>query len=64
MSVPQREKFCVGLTDVDECTSKREDCDRRSTECVNLPGGYECLCKAGFEIFNKMKCKGKYKLTF
>ena len=46
------------LIDVDECTSMRDECDRRSTDCVNLPGGYECTCKAGFDVFTTHKCKG------
>ena len=47
------------LLDVDECTSMRDECDRRSTDCVNLPGGYECTCKAGFDVFTTHKCKGR-----
>lgn len=38
--------LCV---DVDECQDERlNDCDPRTTSCVNLAGSYECQCKRGF----------------
>lgn len=45
-------KFCQ---DIDECSQKQlNDCDLKTTNCVNLPGTYECRCKRGFKpaLFN------------
>ncbi|XP_065323813.1 uncharacterized protein LOC135930938 [Gordionus sp. m RMFG-2023] len=33
--------------DIDECGENPYICDIGSTECLNLIGGYECLCKTG-----------------
>jgi len=40
-------RFC---RDIDECADNRlNDCDPKSTSCINLPGGYECRCKTGYK---------------
>ena len=41
------------FTGVPKCEDKNECdafmCDFKSTECENLPGGYHCKCRSGFE---------------
>lgn len=40
-------RHCVPL--VNECNDTRtNDCDRDNADCLDLPGGYTCRCKAGF----------------
>lgn len=40
-------RFC---RDIDECSQKHlNDCDLKTTNCINLPGGYECRCKRGLK---------------
>lgn len=40
-------KFC---RDIDECSDRKlNDCDAKTTTCVNLPGSYECHCKRGYK---------------
>lgn len=40
-------RFCK---DIDECSQKHlNDCDSKTTNCVNLAGTYECRCKRGFK---------------
>lgn len=34
--------MCV---DIDECRTRRHDCDRTTQDCVNSRGSYFCICK-------------------
>ena len=34
--------------DVDECSTREQDCARRTSKCVNKPGSYECRCINGY----------------
>ena len=34
--------------DINECTTERHQCDRNAY-CVNIFGGYNCVCNAGYE---------------
>lgn len=37
--------------DIDECADRRlNECDLKSSTCVNLAGSYECACKRGFRL--------------
>lgn len=38
--------FSVSLPDVDECSLQTHTCWNHSV-CVNLPGGYDCVCASG-----------------
>ena len=40
--------FCDTNTDIDECSKEANECNENAI-CVNTPGGYECLCKPGYE---------------
>ncbi|KZC06826.1 Fibulin-2 [Dufourea novaeangliae] len=45
--------ICV---DVNECTRGRHDCLSENGElCVNMPGGYECVCKFGYVYDSSQK---------
>jgi hypothetical protein len=35
--------------DDDECASGSADCDPATTHCLNVPGGFVCDCRPGFE---------------
>ena len=49
--------FTHTITDVDECVILNGGCEQR---CINLAGGYECLCEGGFAFNdNGDKCLGK-----
>ena len=45
------------FTDDDECTNGKSQCDANAN-CTNIPGLYECTCKAGFSG-DGFKCSGK-----
>ena len=46
--------FC---RDIDECTEMQEfDLCGSNSECINLPGAYECLCRAGYSGIGKVGC--------
>lgn len=52
--------FC---RDINECTEMEEfNLCGPNSECINLPGAYECLCSAGFTGIGKVGCNriGKY----
>jgi hypothetical protein len=42
-----------GCSDIDECEGANP-CDSSSSQCQNVPGGYVCNCKPGFERVNGM----------
>lgn len=35
--------------DIDECSEQTANCPSKSTICKNMPGGYFCECKSGFQ---------------
>ncbi|XP_076627864.1 uncharacterized protein LOC143345036 [Colletes latitarsis] len=37
--------ICV---DVNECTRGEHDCVSENEVCINMPGGYQCVCKFGY----------------
>ncbi|PHJ20321.1 calcium binding egf domain-containing protein [Cystoisospora suis] len=37
-----------GCVDINECATGENDCDPRTTVCIDLPGTYRCECKNGF----------------
>lgn len=39
-------EFIFYLSDIDECTLQTHTCWNDSV-CVNLPGGYDCMCTSG-----------------
>nr|XP_023012628.1 uncharacterized protein LOC111502717 isoform X1 [Leptinotarsa decemlineata] len=41
--------------DVNECTSKTHNCREESEACVNLPGGFRCVCRWGYIWIEKEK---------
>lgn len=38
--------LCV---DIDECSTKKHNCDTKVQSCINLPGTYDCFCFVGYE---------------
>ncbi|GMS93254.1 hypothetical protein PENTCL1PPCAC_15429, partial [Pristionchus entomophagus] len=45
------------FSDDDECDMGTDNCDRDTQDCINLPGHFNCTCKAGFEHGSDGKCK-------
>ncbi|KAM6992378.1 thrombomodulin-like [Tautogolabrus adspersus] len=39
-------------TDINECENERQ-CEHK---CLNLLGGYRCLCDPGYKLYNEYKC--------
>lgn len=48
--------YSLFTPDVDECAAESSECDVNA-ECVNVPGSFNCTCKAGF-TGNGTMCKG------
>lgn len=45
------------LTDINECDNRRGGCQH---DCRNTPGGYQCLCPAGYRLrADGRSCEGK-----
>lgn len=42
--------------DVDECTTRESICGPQQV-CKNKPGGYACVCPAGFVSSNNRNCE-------
>ena len=47
---------CVCVIDIDECSSKTDDCSQFAT-CTNTDGSYECTCLDGYQG-NGRRCIG------
>ena len=45
------------ISDIDECDLKLFNCTNNA-ECMNLDGGYRCVCETGF-AGNELSCIGK-----
>ncbi len=37
--------------DINECTTQQDNCDATVSTCVNFPGGYNCSCDAGYQVW-------------
>lgn len=52
----------ISILDINECSDNRYTC--QYGKCSNLPGGWICECKDGFEITNidsfQRKCDGEF----
>ena len=48
--------YSLFTPDIDECAVESSECDVNA-ECVNVPGSFNCTCKAGF-TGNGTMCKG------
>ena len=51
-------------TDVDECEKGTFQCDQQNTKCENNAGGYDCVCKVGYQLNNSSVCVGKCLFKF
>ena len=47
--------------DIDECAEGTHQCKGGNIECINIPSGYNCKCKAGYVGDQRRGCKG-YKI--
>uniref|UniRef100_A0AC35U7X4 Sushi, von Willebrand factor type A, EGF and pentraxin domain-containing protein 1 n=1 Tax=Rhabditophanes sp. KR3021 TaxID=114890 RepID=A0AC35U7X4_9BILA len=52
----------VQCVDVDECAIHSNICDSETSICKNTNGGYECVCKSGYE--NPKKCVKQQLLKY
>ena len=50
------------FADIDECERDIDDCGEHRI-CNNTHGGYECLCRRGYEDDNNGSCIGKFFLN-
>jgi len=50
-------QYAYFVADNDECAMNL--CPW-SSDCLNLPGSYNCTCKDGFEQIGRRQCKGGY----
>uniref|UniRef100_A0A0N4ZHL5 Fibropellin-1 n=1 Tax=Parastrongyloides trichosuri TaxID=131310 RepID=A0A0N4ZHL5_PARTI len=50
----------VTCSDIDECALSMDHCDKTTSYCLNTPGGYECMCKDGFETPKKCKLNERF----
>lgn len=50
-------KCVLGLTDHSACSSWARNTCRLDEECIDTPGGYTCVCGAGFRRVNGT-CEG------
>ena len=48
--------YGTNCTDIDECRIAENPCGNGT--CVNVPGGFQCDCNAGFESSMMMMCMG------
>ena len=65
--------FSIFFSDIDDCDEDPDICDMidKNSDCKNRRGGFECLCKSGFQPFYNnsvtprvlVNCTGK-KLLF
>jgi len=46
--------------DIDECTAQSDNCNlQENFTCENTIGGYQCVCKTGFDQVGPQECRGK-----
>lgn len=56
-------RLYVWISDRNECVESHSVC--RHGDCVNIPGGYECVCHHGFTTtLNGRMCTGEDVLMF
>lgn len=48
--------ICV---DINECKTHKDNCDRKTSTCLNTVGSFTCKCKAGYEKNSKGVCEGQ-----
>ena len=54
--------FLLLQLDIDECSMDPTPCtSTANSQCLNIPGGYECPCDGGFRMDDN-ECKGKFIL--
>ena len=56
--------ICVAFnSDIDECALGMDKCSI-DADCVNIAGGYRCVCKEGLRQPNgTINCEGTYGIT-
>ena len=51
----------ISFADIDECKRDFDDCGEHRI-CNNTHGGYECLCRRGYDDDNNGNCIGKLEI--
>ena len=47
------------FSDIDECISGSQECDNKTTECMDIEGSYICLCRQGYTgSIDVRQCEG------
>jgi hypothetical protein len=53
------------VSDIDECVDSVETPCDSNQECKNIQGGFQCICKTGFELDPLLQaCVGKMFISF
>ena len=50
--------------DMDECALGTDNCNTTISECFNTNGGFDCICRMGFNMTTDQDCIRKYNITY
>ena len=48
--------ICILYVDIDECAMDIDDCNSTVSVCQNTDGGFDCVCREGFNMSADLDC--------